>query len=250
MATNAYQKAINKQRTAGTLQGAATGATAGASVGSAIYPGIGTAIGAAVGAVGGGIIGYATSDASDAQKAQMKELEELQKRQEMNALGLTDEERAAYEAQLIDPMRTTRREQQLQFQQALAGTDVGAGSVFKVAIGQEQRVAAQEQDARNEIERASAAERVREEQRINDLLGMAEMRDEQARAANMQSIQQLGSVADVYSQDMGVRAQNDAYAEQENAILEMYRDPNSTPEERAQAAETLDFMSQFYKGSN
>jgi len=113
MATD-YEKALQKQRTAAGLQGAATGASLGAGVGSVFGP-VGTLVGAGVGALGGGLIGGLSYEDDPLQVAQLKELQELQRRQELGMLGLTDAERAQLEAELIDPMRAARREQQVQF---------------------------------------------------------------------------------------------------------------------------------------
>lgn len=247
MATdNPYEKELRKQRTAAGLQGAATGASLGASVGSAFYPGVGTLIGAGIGAVGGGLVGALGYQDDPLQVAQLKELEELQRRQELGMLGLTDDERAQLEAELIDPMRATRREQQLQFQQGLQGADVGAGSFFKMGIGQEQRVAEQEQTARNKIEARNLQEIATDEARIYELLGEESKRQASVREANLQSVEAFGGVAVTYAEDMASRAENDAFAEEENYYLGVIQDGSQTPEARASAQQSLDFARYFY----
>lgn len=247
MATdNPYEKELRRQRTAAGLQGAGTGASVGASVGSAIAPGLGTLIGAGVGALGGGLIGGLSYQDDPLQVAQLKELAELQRRQELGMLGLTDAERAQLEAELIDPMRATRREQQLAFQQGLQGADLGAGSFFKMGIGQEQRVAQQEQEARNRIEAANLKEKATEEARIYELLGDESKRQAAAREANLQSVEVVGGLAKAYSDDMAARAEQDAFAEEENYYLGIMQDANQTPEARAAAQQALDFSRYFY----
>jgi len=240
--SNPYEQAMKKQRTAAGLQGAAQGAGVGASVGSAIYPGIGTLIGAGVGALGGGIAGAASYKQDELQKAQMEELAALQRRQEMGTLGLTEAERAQLEAELIDPMRTSRREQQLQFQQALQGADLGAGSFYKMGIGQEQRVASQEQDARNKIEATNLAEKAKDEARIYELLGEEQKRADAAREANIQSAQALGQVAGQVQEGYAQKATQDVYAEQENALLQQMQSGQLTPEEQAKTQEYYNFI--------
>lgn len=239
---NPYEQAMKKQRTAAGLQGAATGASAGATIGSAVYPGLGTLIGAGVGALGGGIAGAAMYKQDALQKAQMEELATLQRRQELGTLGLTDAERAQLEAELIDPMRTSRREQQLQFQQALQGADLGAGSFYKMGIGQEQRVASQEQEARNKIEASNMAEAAREQARIYELLGEEQKRADAAREANIQSVQAIGQVAGQVQEGYGQKAVQDVYAEQENALLQQLQSGTLTPEQQAQTQQDYNFI--------
>jgi len=247
--SNPYEQAMRKERTAAGLQGAATGASVGASVGSAVYPGIGTLIGAGVGAIGGGIAGSVGYKQDAVAKAQMEELAELQRRQELGTLGLTDAERAQLEAELIDPMRTSRREQQLQFQQALQGADLGAGSFYKMGIGQEQRVAAQEQDARNKIEASNLAEAANEEARIYELLGEEQKRADAMREANLQSVQAMGQVAGQVSEGFGQQAMNDAYAEQENALLQQLQSGTLTAEEQTKTQQDYNFLQYQRYGS-
>ena len=243
---NPYRKALEDQRAAATWQGVGTGASTGATIGSAIYPGVGTAIGGAIGAIGGGIVGAASYQDDPLQVAQMKELEKLQNRQDMDALGLTAEERALLESQLIDPMRAARREQQLQFQQAISGGDVSQGSVFKSGIGAEQRAALQDQQARVKIEEANQAEKAREEARIYELLGDETKRQEALAQVGQQTAAQIGSVAQAYQSDMAQRAQQDAFSEKEQEILSKYN--NGTPEEQALARDEMAFWSSFYGG--
>ena len=86
----------------------AKGAKTGAMIRSAFSPGVGTAIGAGVGAIAGGTYGLFQGD-SEYETEIQKRLAELKRRQELGALGLTDEEMAAMEAQYIDPLQAARR---------------------------------------------------------------------------------------------------------------------------------------------
>lgn len=242
MAKSEYEKALDKQRTAAGLQGAATGASTGAAIGSVFGP-YGTLIGAGVGALGGGIIGATTYENDPLQEAQLKELKELQRRQELGMLGLTDAERAQLEAELIDPMRTARREQQLQFQQALSGQDIGAGSYFKYAQGEDQRRAAEEQVVRNKIEAANIAEQKREEARIYEILGEESKRQEAAREANLQSLAVMGTgTAQSFQEASQVQAQEQLIAEMEQELLQM------PPEQRQDAQMILMYQKYLYGG--
>ena len=241
MATNPYEQAMKKQRTAAALQGASTGASVGGAIGS-IIPVVGTPLGAGIGALGGGLIGYGTYQEDILQKAQLKELEDLQRRQEMGALGLTDAERAQLEAELIDPMRASRREQQLQFQQALQGADTGAGSFYKMGIGQEGRVAAQEQEARNKIEASNMAEAAREQARIYELLGEEQKRADAAREANLQSLSMFGDVAKTIQQDKLQEAERQAFGELENSLLQRLQTGTLNPQQEAEIRQDYDFF--------
>ena len=245
MAVSAYQKALDEQRTAAGLQGASIGATAGSTIGSAIVPGIGTLIGAGVGALGGGILGSATYADDPQIVARMKELEELQRRQEMGALGLTDAERAALESELIDPMRAGRREQQLKFQQALSGQDIGAGSYFKAGQGEEQRMATQESTVRAQIETLNQKQIQADIDRINELIAGASEGSELTRQANLQSLESIAGISVDYTADMGQRAEMDAFAERETELLGKVTE--GTPEESEQAQKTLSFLKDYYK---
>lgn len=241
---NPYEQAMKKQRTASALQGAGTGASLGASIGTAAYPGLGTLIGAGIGAIGGGIAGAASYKQDELQKAQMMELADLQRRQELGMLGLTDAERAQLEAELIDPMRTTRREQQLQFQQSLQGADVGAGSFYKMGIGQEQRVAAQEQEARNKIEATNMAEIAKDQARIYELLGEETKRSDLARQANLQSLAAMGGVLGQVQEAYGQKGKNDAFTETENSMLQSLNSGALTPEQQYATQQDLNFLRQ------
>jgi len=245
MATD-YEKALQKQRAAAGLQGAATGAGTGAAIGSAFGP-AGTLIGAGVGALGGGLIGGLSYQDDPLQVAQLKELEELQRRQELGMLGLTDAERAQLEAELIDPMRTARREQQLQFQQALSGQDVGAGSYFRYAQGEEGRRATEELAARTKIEAADLEERKREEARMFEILGEESKRAEAAREANLASIAAIGvGTAGAYGEAAKAGAERQAFAEYEQGILEYMK--TAPPEQAADAQMMLMYQQYLYGG--
>lgn len=246
--SNPYEQEMKKQRTAAALQGAGQGAAAGAAIGSAAYPGLGTLIGAGVGAIGGGIAGAASYKQDEYAKAQMEELAALQRRQELGTLGLTEAERAQLEAELIDPMRTSRREQQLQFQQSLQGVDASAGSFYKMGIGQEQRVASQEQEARAKIEATNLAEKAKDEARIYELLGEESKRADAMREANYQSVQAMGQVAGQVAEGYGQKAINDVYAEQENALLQQMQSGTLSPEEQAKAQQDYNFISMQRRG--
>lgn len=241
MATE-YEKALQKQRTAAGLQGAATGASLGATVGTAFGP-VGTLVGAGIGALGGGLIGGLSYEDDPYQAAQLKELEELQRRQELGMLGLTDAERAQLEAELVDPMRAARREQQVQFGQALSGADVGAGSYFKMAQGEEARRAAEEQVAREKIEARNLQEQKLEEARIYELLGEESKRAEAAREANLASISAgVTGVAGAYQQASEVEAQEDLFAEMEQELLSM------SPEQRQETEMMMMYQKYLYGG--
>tara|TARA_R110000868_G_scaffold30713_8_gene113313 strand:- start:237 stop:767 length:531 start_codon:yes stop_codon:yes gene_type:complete len=175
----------------------------------------------------------------------MEELATLQRRQELGMLGLTDAERAQLEAELIDPMRTTRREQQLQFQQSLQGADVGAGSFYKMGIGEENRVAAQEQEVRNKIEASNMAVAAQEQARIYELIGEEQKRADAARGANIQSLQAMGGVAAQVQEGYGQKGSTDAFTEMENALL----NSSTTSEQKDATQQDFNFLRYQRTGS-
>ena len=99
------------------------GASAGAAAGSPFGP-VGALIGGGIGAIGGAIT---AGGATDLEKERQERINELMRRQEMNALGLEEDERAMLEAQLVDPIRQARALQQREMTAAATAAGVGGG---------------------------------------------------------------------------------------------------------------------------
>ena len=107
---------------------------------------------------------------SSAEKEQQKELEKLKRRQEMDALGLTQEERQAFENQLQMKTQSQFDAAQAQRNRLLqGGMGVGGGDklLADAAMAESQgRVAAQNAQ---QLEMLSLEEAKKEEQLIRDL---------------------------------------------------------------------------------
>ena len=146
---------------AGAGQGAARGAAFGAAAGLGLP---GAAIGAVAGATVGGIRNLIQTQGS------RRELRELLRRQEMGTLGLTQEERAVLEQQLMDPQRAIMREQE-----ALGAPQVDDAAIAaRMLLGREEQQQKAARDVSKEISAADIQERRAEEARIQQMIAANE----------------------------------------------------------------------------
>jgi hypothetical protein len=150
-------------------QGAAQGAVRGASIGTMILPGIGTAIGAVAGSQMGGLRNVFQT------RNTRSELAELNRRQEMGALGLTDEERAALEQQYMDPQRALMREQIAQGAPQVDDAAIAA----RMLLGREEQQQQSKRAATQQITAEDIKEKRREEERIQELASAMQKNQEQ-----------------------------------------------------------------------
>ena len=150
-------------RGAAALQGASTGAQAGATLGFGVP---GAAIGAGLGALGGAIFG-----GDEAAALRQEELEKLKRRQEMGALGLTDEQEAAFQSQIMGPASQLATERSGQMAKLAATEDLGAGSAARRAVEETAKDQELMQDAANKIAMLDMKQRIQDEARISELTG-------------------------------------------------------------------------------
>lgn len=172
------------------IQTAGYGAAIGAPIGGPVGAGIGAGVGFVGGALAQSLLGQGDSEY---EQYRQERIEDLKRRQELGMLGLTDEERANLQAQMIDPVRAQQRQSQLQMMGAMGGQGGQPAQMARFQIGQEQRLAEQMQPALTEIARADLAKARLEEQELQALL--QEQDQEAAAAARMrqqQVIQGLG----------------------------------------------------------
>jgi len=143
--------------------GAGTGASRGAALGASFgLPG--AAVGAVAGATVGGIRNLIQTQGSRA------ELADLLRRQEMGTLGLTDQERAVLEQQLMDPQRAIMREQE-----ALGAPQVDDAAIAaRMLLGREEQQQKAARDVSKEISAADIQERRAEEARIQQMIAANE----------------------------------------------------------------------------
>ena len=187
--------------------GAAIGAPIGGPVGAAIGGGIGLAGGMAASALLG-------SGQSEYEQYRQEQINELKRRQELGLLGLTDEERANLQAQMIDPIRAQQRQQQLQYAGVMTGQGGQASDAARFQIGQEARLAEQMQPAMTEIARADLAKARYEEQQLQALLReqatQQQAEDRYRQQQIMQGLSMAGSALGEYAAAEGAAAAKEA----------------------------------------
>jgi phosphoserine phosphatase len=99
---------------------------------------------------------------------QKKRLDELKRKEEMNALGLTDNEQSELNQIFLDPMQAVARES-MQRQQALIGPEGGASSGVRAMMKMEEDQQRQAALAANKVAEAQQLERRREEDELRAL---------------------------------------------------------------------------------
>ena len=187
-----------KGRGADALSGAAKGAAAGSILG---VPG--AIVGGAIGGVGGALLGGSALEAM-----QEDELAELKRRQEMGALGLTDEEMAAIRGQGAGQLGRQFAQQQA-LQAGIAATQGGGAGQFaadSASLAAEQVKA--NQDLGAELRKADNRERMLEEARMVELGGKLDKAAQDRQAAVFASIMEASDVAE----GLGVGADEEALA--------------------------------------
>tara|TARA_R100000005_G_C5000697_1_gene207604 strand:- start:1791 stop:2498 length:708 start_codon:yes stop_codon:yes gene_type:complete len=136
------------------------------------------AIGMGVGAVGKAV-GGAIDASSIYTKADKERLEELERLQDLNALGLTDEEISVLQEQMIDPVAAMQAQRNIQRRELAAASDLGAGAVAKQMIQEDDMAQRQEaQVARNlaqlDLQQKKAQEaEIKQLEKQRDLKGKA-----------------------------------------------------------------------------
>lgn len=187
-----------KGRGAAALSAGAKGAAAGA-----VFGVPGAVIGGTLGAAGGAIFG-----GSELEALQENELEELKRRQEMGALGLTDEEMGALRGQGAGQLGRQFAQQQ-GLQAGLAATQgLGAGAFAQTSAGLAAEQVKANQDLANEIRKADNKERMLEESRMAQLGGTLDKAAQDRQAAVFNSILEAADTAE----GLGIGADSDALA--------------------------------------
>lgn len=226
-------------------RGAARGAQY-AGYGAAIGAPIGGPVGAGIGA-GVGFLGGLASEAllgtgqTEYELYRQEQIDDLKRRQEMGLLGLTDEERANLQAQLIDPVRAQQRQQQLQALGALGGMGGGPADLARMQMGEQQRIAEQIQPALTEVARADLAKQRMEEERLLALQREQDKQIKQEEAARQNQIMQgmmiAGKSLGAYAAAEGEAA---ARAAETKALLSIIQ--GSNPSATAQDAAGVDAL--------
>lgn len=204
--------------------GAGTGAARGAALGAAGFGLPGALVGGIAGATVGGIRNLIQTQGS------RRELRDLLRRQEMGTLGLTEEERAVLEQQLMDPQRAIMREQE-----ALGAPQVDDAAIAaRMLLGREEQQQKAARDVSKEISAADIQERRAEEARIQQMI---EAREKEAAQRSQDMFQNAQVVAAAALQDQRVQAGLAEYGE----YLQFDEDPTV-------ADRTMYFMNSMFGG--
>ena len=175
MATEQERQLRRQALAQGYTQGAAKGATFGMMTGNPLFALIGAGVGGQVGAMRNLFQTRGTRS----------ELAELNRRQEMGALGLTDEERAVLEQQYMDPQRALMREQIAQGAPQVDDAAIAA----RMLLGREEQQQKATRQVAGRVAQEDIAEARREEERIQQL---TQQMQERSDAINLSIMSQLG----------------------------------------------------------
>lgn len=171
-----------------TFGSAVSGAATGASIG-AVGGVPGALIGGGIGALAGGVKGYLESAPSEYEQYTDEQLAELRRRQEMGALGLTDEELSLMGYQLGGAVNRERSMTQDMLRQAAASQSLGPETFARQGAAADAKMAGVTAESQAQIMAADLAKKQIEEQQIYEILALQYDID----AANKQAaLQQQG----------------------------------------------------------
>jgi len=135
---------------------------------------IGLGLGAASKAVSGGFEAAALHTASDKER-----LEELERMQDLNQLGLTEEESARMSEAMVDPLQAQQRQRSIERREMAAGADLGAGAVARQMLIEEEAEQRGMIDVDKEMARADTQRKSAQEAEIKALKKGADLRKSQ-----------------------------------------------------------------------
>ena len=126
------------------------------------------AIGMGVGAVAKGVGGYIEADTiyTEADKDRREELERLQ---DLNQLGLTDEEMKVMNEQFMDPLQAQNRQRALERRNIAAAADLGAGAVSRQMMQEQEIAGRQIADVEKQLAAADLATKKQQEEELQGL---------------------------------------------------------------------------------
>ena len=152
------------------------------------------AIGMGVGAAAKS--GAAMIDASQVYtKTDKKRLEELQRLQDLNALGITDEEAKVLQEQMMDPVAAMQAQRNMQRRELAAASDLGAGAVSKQMMMEEEAAGRAETDVAKQLSQLDLQQKRLQEDEIRDLEKRKDVRNKAMLSAGLRGageIAQLG----------------------------------------------------------
>mgnify|MGYP003147209321 CR=1 FL=1 len=135
---------------------------------------IGLGLGAAGKMAGGAMDAAALHTAADKER-----LEELERLQDLNQLGLTEEESARMSEAMVDPLQAMQRQRSIERREMAAGADLGAGAVARqMLLGEESEQRAMA-DVDKELSRADTQRSSEQKAEIQALKKGADLRKNQ-----------------------------------------------------------------------
>lgn len=195
---------------------------------------------AAIG-MGVGAVGKAASNMIDASsiytKADKERLEELKRLQDLNALGLTEEEVSVLQEQMLDPVAAMQAQRNLQRRELAAAADLGAGSVAKQMMQEEEMAGRAEADVAKSISQLNLQQQKLQEQEIRDLEKRKDVRNKAMLSAG------IAGAADVAQLGLQTKARAMELEELTGAAGAL------TPEQQAQMKQQMmmqQYMRQMY----
>ena len=140
------------------------------------------AIGMGVGALGKAAAGglRASQIFTDEDEERLAELERLQ---DLNALGLTEDETKVLTEQMMDPVAAMQAQRNLQRRELAAAADLGAGAVAKQMMQEEEMAGRQEAQVARNMAQINLQQQKLQEQEIRDLKKRKEIEDKEMLAA-------------------------------------------------------------------
>ena len=140
------------------------------------------AIGMGVGALGKAAAGglRASQIFTEDDEERLAELERLQ---DLNALGLTEDETKVLTEQMLDPVAAMQAQRNLQRREIAAAADLGAGAVAKQMMQEEEMAGRQEAQVARNMAQINLQQQKLQEQEIRDLKKRKEIEDKEMLAA-------------------------------------------------------------------
>ena len=110
-------------------------------------------------------------------------LAELERLQDLNALGLTEDETKVLTEQMLDPVAAMQAQRNLQRRELAAAADLGAGAVAKQMMQEEEMAGRQEAQVARNMAQINLQQQKLQEQEIRDLKKRKEIEDKEMLAA-------------------------------------------------------------------
>jgi hypothetical protein len=155
--------------------------------------------------MGIGAVGKAASGAIQASsiytKADKERLEELKRLQDLNALGLTEEETAVLQEQMYDPVAAMQAQRNQQRRELASAANLGSGAVAKQMMQEEEQSMRLDRDVSSQLAQLNLQQKKLQEQEIKDLEKARDVKNKAMLAAA------VGGAGDIGAAAFGAKAQ-------------------------------------------